>query len=80
MAGHSKHGALLTARTPFSRNLQRGALMSSCGHVHEPFAYELPNRATVLCAGSLTLTGSFVVLDYEPGQHWPWQFHHVDAV
>lgn len=50
-----------------------------CGHVHEPFAYELPNQATVLCAGSLTLTGSFVVLDYEPGQHWSWQFHYVDA-
>lgn len=50
-----------------------------CGHIHEPFAYELPNRTAVLCAGSLTLTGSFVVLDYKLGQHWSWQFHHVDA-
>jgi len=49
-----------------------------CGHIHTPYAYTLPNHAAVLCAGSLTLTGSFLVLDYEPGQHWSWQFHHVD--
>jgi len=50
-----------------------------CGHIHDPFAYALPNRSAVLCAGSLTLTGSFLVLDYEPGQHWSSQFHHVDT-
>ncbi len=50
-----------------------------CGHIHTPFAYTLPNRAAILCAGSLTLTGSFAVLDYELGQHWSWQFHHVDT-
>lgn len=50
-----------------------------CGHIHSHYAHRLANGAAVLCAGSLTLTGSFLVLDYSPGQNWSWQFHHVDA-
>lgn len=37
-----------------------------CGHIHKPFKRSLKNGALEVCAGSLTMTGVFSVIDYCP--------------
>jgi predicted phosphodiesterase len=62
-------------------HLQAGRLdVLLSGHIHRAYGHQLPTGALVLCAGSLTLTGSFLVLDYEPGQACSWQIHTVDEL
>jgi 3',5'-cyclic AMP phosphodiesterase CpdA len=40
-----------------------------CGHIHHGFRRDEPGGGSEVCAGSLTQTGSYVVLDYEPATH-----------
>ncbi len=53
-----------------------------CGHIHRPFAWTPKNsdeKAPIqLCAGSLTLTGTFLALDYgNDKSDFSWKFHHL---
>jgi len=34
------------------------------GHIHTPYSYVLPNHSVQICAGSLTLHGSFAIIDF----------------
>ncbi len=40
--------------------------LALCGHIHTPFARQEPDGGLEVCAGSLTHTGIFSVVDYSP--------------
>jgi len=58
--------------------LQNGSIkLALCGHIHKPFVREYINGAMEVCSGSLTMKGTFSVIDYDWGKesflHKQWQ-------
>ena len=69
----NKHGEKLTWRRgchgnePLHDAWQAGQIqMALCGHIHHPFKRQSGGGALEVCAGSLTQTGTFSVVDFNP--------------
>lgn len=51
---------------PLQEALRNGQIaLALCGHIHRPFTREEPEGGLELCAGSLTQSGTFALIEYE---------------
>jgi DNA repair exonuclease SbcCD nuclease subunit len=57
----------LNGAATVARELDEGNIgLYLCGHIHSPFLRKFPSGAIQCCSGSLTIKGSFAVIDMEP--------------